>query len=176
VHNKALIAAHYLTIVFSVLVATLFGADFFFLLFWPARTYPRWYNNTKQLLAMGITAGVGLAVVMSTVSRVAFMNHPARLIGAQVVVFRGAERISGVSAEQAAAYTSFFSKPPTGMFHTFHLLLLMLSVGLSSLPQVGCQRCLRCAPLDRICVHMPIVSILTVFVMILTNIDHAERF
>jgi len=67
VHNNNLIAAQCLTIVFCVFVATLFGADFFFLLFWPARTYPRWYNTTRQLLAIGITAGVGAAAAMSTV-------------------------------------------------------------------------------------------------------------
>jgi hypothetical protein len=67
VNNDSLNVAEHLTIVFCVVVATFFGSEFFFLLFWPARTYPRWYNNTRQILAVGITAGVGAAAVMSTV-------------------------------------------------------------------------------------------------------------
>lgn len=67
VHNNDIIAAEILTIVFCVFVATLFGADFFFLLFWPTRRYPKWYNATKKALAVGITLGVLAAALMSTV-------------------------------------------------------------------------------------------------------------
>jgi len=95
VHNTNLTAAVYLTIVFCAFVATLFGADFFFLLFWPARIYPRWYNTTRQALAVGITAGVGAAAVMST-----------------IVVLTGHGYITGVSAEQAKEYITSFSTPP----------------------------------------------------------------
>lgn len=67
-HNDNLIAAESLTIVFCVFVATLFGADFFFLLFFPRRTYPYWYTVAKKALAVGITLGVLAAALMSTVS------------------------------------------------------------------------------------------------------------
>jgi hypothetical protein len=67
-HNNDIIAAECLTIVSCVFVATLFGADFFFLLFFPRRTYPSWYNATKQGLAVGITLGVFAAALMSSVS------------------------------------------------------------------------------------------------------------
>ncbi|KAF5373962.1 hypothetical protein D9758_000710 [Tetrapyrgos nigripes] len=66
-HNNDLIAAEVLTIVFCVFVATLFGADYFFLTFWPRRVYPRWYVNTRGFLAVGITAGVFAAALMSTI-------------------------------------------------------------------------------------------------------------
>lgn len=95
VHNNSLVASQYLTIIFCISVAVLFGTDFFFLLFWPARTYPRWYNNARQLLAVGITAGVGAATLMST-----------------IVVFTGAEYITGVSADQAQEYRAFLFRPP----------------------------------------------------------------
>jgi hypothetical protein len=67
-HNNDIIAAECLTIVFCVLVATLFGAEFFFLLFFPARTYPKWYNATRKGLAVGITLGVFTAALMSSVN------------------------------------------------------------------------------------------------------------
>lgn len=67
-HNDDLIAAQVLTIVFCVFVATLFGADLFFLVLWPRRTYPKWYNNTRLALAVAITLGVFAAALMSTVS------------------------------------------------------------------------------------------------------------
>lgn len=67
-HNNDIIAAECLTIVFCVFVATLFGAEFFFLLFFPQRTYPKWYNATKKCLAVGITVGVFAAALMSSVS------------------------------------------------------------------------------------------------------------
>jgi hypothetical protein len=66
-HNNNIIAAEVLTIVFCVFVATLFGADFFFLVFWSRQTYPQWYNTTKKALALGITLGVFAAALMSIV-------------------------------------------------------------------------------------------------------------
>ncbi|KAF9463464.1 hypothetical protein BDZ94DRAFT_1308769 [Collybia nuda] len=95
VHNNDLIAAQCLTIVFCVFVATLFGADFFFLVFWPSRRYPYWYNVIKKFLAVGITTGVTAAAFMSTI----------------VVASHGA-RITGVSLEQAEQYERLFFRPP----------------------------------------------------------------
>ena len=68
-HNNPLIDAAIVCIVFCVLVATLFGADFFFLLFFPRRTYPRWYDVTKKVLAVVICAGMAAGALMSTVRR-----------------------------------------------------------------------------------------------------------
>lgn len=67
-HNNDIIAAECLTIVFCVFVATLFGADFFFLLQFPRRKFPKWYNMARKGLAVGITLGVLAAALMSTVS------------------------------------------------------------------------------------------------------------
>ncbi len=69
-----ILVAESMTICFSVFVATLFGADFFFLLFWPRRLYPLWYNTTKKALAVAITGGVFASAVLSNV-RIAFLSH-----------------------------------------------------------------------------------------------------
>ncbi|KIJ23560.1 hypothetical protein M422DRAFT_217497 [Sphaerobolus stellatus SS14] len=95
VHNNNLIDAEITTIVFCVLVATLFGADFFFLLFWPKRTYPRWYNITKKILAVIITAGMLAAAIVSN-----------------AVVTKHSETITGVSPETAQGYVDLYFRPP----------------------------------------------------------------
>jgi len=48
--------------------ATLFGADFFFLLQFPKRRYPDWYQSLKKFFAIVITTGVFAAALGSTVS------------------------------------------------------------------------------------------------------------
>jgi len=95
VHNNDLIAAEVLTIVFCVFVATLFGADFFFLVFWPSRSYPRWYNATRKGLAVGITMGMLAAALMST-----------------IVVARNSEFITGVDMATATQLTNLYFRPP----------------------------------------------------------------
>lgn len=99
-HNDDLIAAECLTIVFCVFVATLFGADFFFLLFFPKRRYPRWYNATKKGLAIAITLGVLAAAIMST-----------------VVVAGHKAFIKGVTQEEANALVAHYYRPPLRAFH-----------------------------------------------------------
>eukprot|EP00914_Ancora_sagittata_P017990 GHVO01035513.1.p1 GENE.GHVO01035513.1~~GHVO01035513.1.p1 ORF type:complete len:252 (+),score=21.02 GHVO01035513.1:94-756(+) len=94
-HNDDLIAAEVLTIVFCVFVATLFGADLFFLVLWPRRTYPKWYNNARLALAVGISAGLLAAAIMSTV---VIANHSAF--------------ITGAPAAMQQQYTDFFFRPP----------------------------------------------------------------
>ncbi|TEB33645.1 hypothetical protein FA13DRAFT_1730692 [Coprinellus micaceus] len=47
-YNEDLIRSAICTIVFCVFVATLYGADFFFLVFWPRRMFPNWYHQTKK--------------------------------------------------------------------------------------------------------------------------------
>lgn len=72
-YNNDIVGAEIATIVFCVFVATLFGADFFFLLFFPRRTYPRWYNASRKGAAIFIMLGVLGAAIASTVST---SNHP----------------------------------------------------------------------------------------------------
>ncbi|KAH9474288.1 hypothetical protein JR316_0013451 [Psilocybe cubensis] len=83
------------TIVFCVLVATLFGADFFFLVFWPERRYPKWYVRVKEVLAVIITAGVGASAIVST-----------------WVVATHSAVISGVDHDTAASILRVYSRPP----------------------------------------------------------------
>jgi hypothetical protein len=94
-HNDDLIAAEVLTIVFCVFVATLFGADLFFLAQFPRRTYPKWYNYTRLALAVGITAGLLAAAIMSS-----------------VVIASHSAFITGAPAEMQQQYTDFFFRPP----------------------------------------------------------------
>ncbi len=68
VHNNNLIDSAIVAIVFCVLVATIFGADFFFLVLWPQRQYPLWYHKAKKFLAVVIALGMGIAAFTSTVS------------------------------------------------------------------------------------------------------------
>jgi len=95
VHNNDIIGAAIVTIVFCVLVATLFGADFFFLVFWPRRVYPRWYNTTKKVLAVVITLGMAASALLST-----------------IIVATHASFITGVSQAAAQQYTQVYSRPP----------------------------------------------------------------
>jgi hypothetical protein len=78
-----------------VLVATVFGADFFFLLFFPSRRYPVWYNGMRKGFAVVVTCGMGAATIMST-----------------VVVFRDSASITGVSQSEAASLVDTFHRPP----------------------------------------------------------------
>ncbi|GAA5906024.1 uncharacterized protein JCM6883_002527 [Sporobolomyces salmoneus] len=83
------------TIVFSVFVATLFGADFFFLLQFPKRRYPDWYQNTKKFCAIVITTGVFAAALGST-----------------IVVARNSAQIVHVSEEVAREAAEYYFRPP----------------------------------------------------------------
>jgi hypothetical protein len=94
-YNNDIIDAEITTIVFCVMVATLFGADFFFLLFFPRRRYPSWYTITKKIFAVVITMGVFAAAVMST-----------------VVIARNSAIISGVSQQEAQDLTNLYFRPP----------------------------------------------------------------
>ncbi|KAJ8690891.1 hypothetical protein PTI98_012286 [Pleurotus ostreatus] len=97
VHNNPVIAAACVTIVFAVLVATLFGADFFFLLQFPRRVYPTWYNVAKKFLSLFITAGVLAGALFST-----------------VVVATQEQYINGTAVTEAESrrYEEFFYRPP----------------------------------------------------------------
>ncbi|KAJ3969140.1 hypothetical protein EV361DRAFT_922511, partial [Lentinula raphanica] len=112
-HNDDIIAAEVLTIVFCVFVATLFGADLFFLVLWPRRTYPNWYNHTRLALAVGITAGLLAAALMSTI---VIADHSAFITGAPTAMQQ--------------RYTDLFFRPPLSSF--LRLLMLSLSTDLLS--------------------------------------------
>ncbi|KAL8277724.1 hypothetical protein RQP46_009846 [Phenoliferia psychrophenolica] len=94
-YQNDIIDAEIVTIVFCVLVACLFGADFFFLAQFPKRSYPRWYQRSKLVCACVITAGVFVAAVVST-----------------VVVARHSAVLSGLSPEVARAAVKHYSRPP----------------------------------------------------------------
>jgi len=94
-HNHDILVAESMTICFCVFVATLFGADFFFLLFWPRRLYPYWYNVTKKVFAVIITAGVFASAVLSN-----------------FVVAKHSAYVTRVSPEEAKALTDIFYRPP----------------------------------------------------------------
>ncbi|CAA7263516.1 unnamed protein product [Cyclocybe aegerita] len=99
-HNNDIRAAAILTIVFSILVATLFGPDFFFLLFWPGKRYPRWYDMAKDI-AVWICIGVGAAAIMST-----------------IVVVANEAYITGVEDRTATELVDSYPRPPL-LYHTF---------------------------------------------------------
>ncbi|KAF8056491.1 hypothetical protein FPV67DRAFT_1530121 [Lyophyllum atratum] len=95
VHNNDIIDAEILTIVFCVFVATVFGADYFFLIFWPERRYPPWYNIARLVAALVVTLGVAAAALMST-----------------IVVASHEVRITGVDAATAQHLAEYFYRPP----------------------------------------------------------------
>ncbi|KAF8168750.1 hypothetical protein BJ912DRAFT_196138 [Pholiota molesta] len=99
-YNNNIIDAAIVTIVFCVLVATVFGADFFFLLFWPQRRYPRWYDVTKLLVAVVITLGMAAAALMST-----------------IVIARQSIQITGVDSATVQQYTNIYHRPPAVYRH-----------------------------------------------------------
>jgi hypothetical protein len=66
-YQNDLIDVQIVAIVFCVLVACLYGADFFFLLQYPRRRYPAWYQHTKKAAAIVITLGVAAGAIGSTV-------------------------------------------------------------------------------------------------------------
>ncbi|GAA6052844.1 hypothetical protein RTBOTA2_006354 [Rhodotorula toruloides] len=83
------------TIVFCVAVACLFGADFFFLLQFPRRVYPKWYQTTKKVLAVVITLGIF-----------------ACALGSTIVIARNSAILSHVSPSVARAATDYYYRPP----------------------------------------------------------------
>ncbi|KAF8579713.1 hypothetical protein K439DRAFT_1322482, partial [Ramaria rubella] len=94
-YNNDLINTQITTIVFCVLVACLYGAEFFFLLFFPRRAYPKWYNRAKLTAALVITAGLFVAAAAST-----------------VVVARRSAYITGVDPTVAMELVAIYYRPP----------------------------------------------------------------
>ncbi|KAF4623489.1 hypothetical protein D9613_001279 [Agrocybe pediades] len=94
-YNNDLIDAAICTIVFCVLVATVFGADFFFLLFWPSRRYARWYQTAKKITAVVVTAGVLACAIVST-----------------FVIARRSAFINGVDDQTKQTLTNLYFRPP----------------------------------------------------------------
>ncbi|GAA5985580.1 hypothetical protein JCM10908_007030 [Rhodotorula pacifica] len=94
-YNNDLLDMEISTIVLCVAVACLYGADFFFLLQFPRRRYPLWYQRTKEFFAITITCGIF-----------------ACALGSTIIVARNSAKIEHVSqavADEAAAY---YFRPP----------------------------------------------------------------
>lgn len=102
-HNDDIVASSDVTIVFCVLVATLFGADFFFLLFFPKRRYPQWYHAIKKACAVFITLGLLGATLMSTI--VVASHHAS---------------IRHVTEEEADQLRAVYYRPPT-QYNKWHV-------------------------------------------------------
>ncbi|BGO95723.1 hypothetical protein NBRC10512_007423 [Rhodotorula toruloides] len=83
------------TIVLCVAVACLFGADFFFLLQFPRRVYPKWYQTTKKVLAVIITLGIF-----------------ACALGSTIVVARNSAILGHVSPSVARVAVEYYFRPP----------------------------------------------------------------
>ena len=67
VYNNDLLDCEISTIVFCVLVACIFGADFFFLTMFPRQTYPKWYNMARKGFAVFIALGMLASAIASSV-------------------------------------------------------------------------------------------------------------
>lgn len=93
--DEDIIAAAILTMAFSPLVQLLLTIEYFILLFWPNRMYPRRYNSCKKWIITGFTAVMTVTAIVSTVI---FGTHSAT--------------ISGVDKATALQYTQLYSRPP----------------------------------------------------------------
>lgn len=94
-YNNDIIDMQITTIVLCVAVACLYGADFFFLLQFPRRRYPLWYQRTKEFFAVTITCGVFAAALGST-----------------IVVARNSAKIEHVPQEVVDAAVAYYFRPP----------------------------------------------------------------
>jgi hypothetical protein len=64
-----IMAAAILSMVFPCLVLLLFTIEYFILLFWPNRMYPKWYNSSKKWTFTGVTVGMTATAIISTVCK-----------------------------------------------------------------------------------------------------------
>jgi len=94
-YNNDLIGSAISTIVFCVFVATVFGTDFFFLVFWPRRRYAGWYHHARAALALVVMLGMFASAIASTI---VIATHEARILRADAVA--------------ASALTRQFARPP----------------------------------------------------------------
>ncbi|KII93998.1 hypothetical protein PLICRDRAFT_36214 [Plicaturopsis crispa FD-325 SS-3] len=101
IYNNDIVAAACVTIVSGVFVATVFGAEFFFLLFWPEYTYPPWVVRWKKIAAVFVTVLLTADVLQWTI------------IGAS-----HAATISGVDEITRAGLLQRYPKPPLE-YHKF---------------------------------------------------------
>ncbi|KAF8917559.1 hypothetical protein CPB85DRAFT_1214942 [Mucidula mucida] len=91
-YQNDLIDVQIVTIVFCVLTACIFGADFFFLAMFPRQVYPRWYDIARR----------GSAVIVS-------LGMLAAALGSTIVVASHSAVVSGVSQAEAVAV---YAHPP----------------------------------------------------------------
>ncbi|TFK35987.1 hypothetical protein BDQ12DRAFT_737256 [Crucibulum laeve] len=115
VHNNDFIAAAIFSVVLCTLVSTVFGIEYFLILFWPGRVYSRRWNRTKKALALLTTMGMAAAAIMST-----------------VIVSMHSERITGVSDSTVQQYVAEFPRPPlkygSWPINVAYIILLWLGV------------------------------------------------
>lgn len=106
-YKNDIYAAQVVTIVFCVLVATVYGTDFFFLLFFPARRYPGWFHAAKLVTAAIVTLGMAAAAIMSTVviaSRMAYITGPG--------ISASTTAVTGTDPNMLSSLARQFSHPP----------------------------------------------------------------
>ncbi|KAF8876478.1 hypothetical protein BD779DRAFT_161730 [Infundibulicybe gibba] len=94
-NSNGLVPAQDLTNVACALVATIFGAEFALLLFWPRMVYPPWCVHTRMALASSATILVAAATLMNT-----------------VIIAHNSAFITGVNSATAQQYLALFSWPP----------------------------------------------------------------
>ncbi|KAF8957721.1 hypothetical protein BDZ97DRAFT_1844850 [Flammula alnicola] len=107
VHDSDIEAATILGMIFPCFVTLLFNAEYFLLLFWPAKTYPKWYINAKKWTFVGITFGMVATVIIGT-----------------VIVARRSASITGVDMATAQQLTTLYFRPPLSPYFTFRIYSL----------------------------------------------------
>ncbi|KAF8166184.1 hypothetical protein BJ912DRAFT_245589 [Pholiota molesta] len=95
VHNSDIEAAAILSMIFPCIVLLLFNAEYFVLLFWPARTYSARYLAWKKAVFVLATFGMFATVVIST-----------------VVVAMQSASITGVDEMTVQQLTELYFRPP----------------------------------------------------------------
>lgn len=98
VYANDILSAEITAIVFCVFVATVFGANFFFNLFWPRRVYPQWVYRAYEVSAVVITLGVFAAALSSTV----------------IVARNEAYVVGAVDEDVVRGWIDLYYRPPLG--------------------------------------------------------------
>jgi uncharacterized Tic20 family protein len=95
VHDRDIIASAILTMIFPTFLALLLNIEYFLLLFWPGKRFPRRYIAFKKWGFVGVTVGMMLTILLST-----------------VIVATHSASISGVDAATAQQLTDLYFRPP----------------------------------------------------------------
>ncbi|KDR72236.1 hypothetical protein GALMADRAFT_143095 [Galerina marginata CBS 339.88] len=95
VHNSDITASVILSMTFPTILLLLLNIEYFLLLFWPGKRFPRRYTTIKKWSMRGITVGMVATIVLST-----------------VVVATRTATISGVDTATAQQLTALYFRPP----------------------------------------------------------------